>query len=135
MCGIVKICSNCNFSNDEYQAVCSNCGYILDTNNNMYPVQKPITNGLAIASMVLGIVSFLGCGCLTGILAIILAKIAKGQIRMSNGQQEGEGFATAGLILGIVATIMTILFIILYIAIFGVAFLTTYSTYSSPTSY
>ncbi|MGH9413806.1 MAG: DUF4190 domain-containing protein [Terriglobales bacterium] len=55
------------------------------------------TNGLAIASLVLGILWF---GWLGSILAIVFGHIAHSQIRDAQGSQKGHGMATAGLILG-----------------------------------
>jgi len=64
--------------------------------------QPPKSNGMAIAAMVCGIV-----GCITpgvGIVAIILAIVAKKQIvRTGEG---GSGMATAGLVLGIISTVI-----------------------------
>jgi hypothetical protein len=55
------------------------------------------------------------CGLLTGIPAIILAVQAKRQIAMSGGRQTGEGMATAGLVLGIIATVLTGLFAVFFV--------------------
>jgi hypothetical protein len=55
------------------------------------------TNGLAIASMVLGIVWVYWIG---SILALIFGYIAKGQINQSAGRQGGKGMAIAGIVLG-----------------------------------
>jgi hypothetical protein len=55
------------------------------------------TNGLAIASMVLGIVWVWWVG---SILALIFGYVAKGQIRDANGAQGGGGMAIAGIVLG-----------------------------------
>jgi hypothetical protein len=65
-----------------------------------YPVQK--TNGLAIAALVLGIVSFfcLGFVIVIPILAIIFGHVALGKIAASQGAQKGRGLAIAGLVLG-----------------------------------
>jgi hypothetical protein len=57
------------------------------------------TNGLAIASLVLGIVWLWGIG---SILAIIFGVVAKNQIEQSGGRQQGQGLATAGIVLGVV---------------------------------
>jgi len=63
-------------------------------------------NGMAIASMVLGIVALLtmvceGFGLIPGILAIIFGVLARKQIGRSDSQ--GWGMATAGLICGSIA--------------------------------
>jgi len=55
------------------------------------------TNGLAIASMVLGIVWVWWVG---SILALIFGYVAKGQIRDAKGAQGGGGMAIAGIVLG-----------------------------------
>jgi hypothetical protein len=57
------------------------------------------TNGLAIASLFLGIIWLFGVG---SILAIVLGYIGMKQIRASEGRQSGWAIALAGLIIGIV---------------------------------
>jgi hypothetical protein len=61
------------------------------------PVAPRSTNGLAIASMVLGIVWVYWIG---SILALIFGYVARGQIRNANGSQGGGGMAVAGIVLG-----------------------------------
>jgi preprotein translocase subunit SecG len=58
------------------------------------PPQKHSTNGLAIASMVLGIV-WIG-----SILALVFGYMAKKQIEESSGRETRAGMATAGIALG-----------------------------------
>ena len=60
---------------------------------------KTGTNGLAVASLVCGIV---GCFTVTAIVAIVLGFIARNQIEQSGGTQQGSGMALAGIILGFV---------------------------------
>lgn len=64
------------------------------------PPQRPTTDGLAVASMVLGIVWLYWIG---SILAVIFAGVAIKRINASNGWRTGKGMAIAGLVLGIVA--------------------------------
>ena len=59
--------------------------------------QAQRTNGMAIASMVLGILWLYWIG---SILALIFGYVAKRQIRDSGGTQGGAGMATAGIVLG-----------------------------------
>jgi hypothetical protein len=59
------------------------------------PQQK--TNGLAVASMVLGILWLYWIG---SVLAVIFGHVAKSQIDNSNGAQSGGGMAIAGIALG-----------------------------------
>lgn len=55
---------------------------------------------MAIASMVLGIVSFVGLGCIGGILAILFGHMALKQIEQSGGAETGESMAKAGVVMG-----------------------------------
>jgi hypothetical protein len=72
------------------------------------------TNGLAIASLVLGIVWIAGLGSL---LALIFGVMAKNQIDASGGRQSGRGMAVAGIVLGIVGLIGLVIWIILIAAV------------------
>jgi len=75
------------------------------------PVQKS-TNGLAVASMVVGIVWIYWIG---SILALIFGYIAKGQIDQSQGRQGGRGMAIAGIVLGWVGIGFLLLGIVAFI--------------------
>ena len=65
------------------------------------------TNGLALTSLVLGILLCLGP--LTGIPAVICGHLARSRIRHSPGQGGGAGMALAGLILGYIGTFLWLL--------------------------
>jgi type II secretory pathway pseudopilin PulG len=68
------------------------------------PYQPPKTDGGAIASMVLGIASFVLClSFLAGIPAIILGHISRSNIKKSTGRLQGDGMALTGLILGYIS--------------------------------
>jgi hypothetical protein len=62
------------------------------------------SSGLAIASLILGIISF-GCAFLTGIPAAICGFIALRQISKSKGGIKGEGLAIAGLVTGLIGMV------------------------------
>ena len=62
-------------------------------------MEPPRVSGLAVASLVLGILWLAGIGSL---LAIIFGGVAMHQIRNSHGRITGTGLAVAGLTLGIV---------------------------------
>jgi hypothetical protein len=70
------------------------------------------TNGLAVASLILGIVGWLACG-VGSVLAIIFGFISHAQIRDSQGRQGGSGMAKAGIILGFVGVGLIALFFVL----------------------
>jgi hypothetical protein len=72
-------------------------------------VAVPRNNGLAIASMVLGIVWMYWIG---SILAIIFGHVALSQIKKSGGAQRGRGMAIAGVVLGYVGIALLVAFIV-----------------------
>lgn len=89
-------------------------------NTGAAPAGAPKSNGMATASLVLGIVSIalgwiLGgiLGVITGILAIILGVLAKKKIK-ADPNMGGKGAATGGLVTGIIGTV-------LYLAIWIIA--------------
>ena len=73
--------------------------------------QPQQTDGKATASLILGILSILCFGLLTGLPAIILGHISRGNIEQSQGRLKGSGMALTGLILGYVSIVFTILII------------------------
>jgi hypothetical protein len=75
------------------------------------PVQRR-TNGLAVASLVCGLAQpFLG---LTTIPAIVLGYVARGQIRRTG--EDGNGLATAGLVLGWIGVGVAVLMFLAFAA-------------------
>jgi hypothetical protein len=81
------------------------------------PFMARQTNGLAIASLVCSCAGpfLLGIGC---VLGIIFGFVARSQIKKSNGFQEGNGLALAGIIVGFSCIAIFILAVIL-IAVFA----------------
>ncbi|EEF58484.1 DUF4190 domain-containing protein [Pedosphaera parvula] len=77
----------------------------------------PESSGLAIASMIMGILSLVCLGFLSGIPAIICGKIGKTKIRNSAGTLTGSGFATAGIITGWIGTMLSVLAIAVFVAL------------------
>ena len=75
------------------------------------------TVGLAIASLVLGILGFVALGILVAIPAVICGHMAKSRIKNSDGTLQGDGLALAGLIMGYVCIGITVLMIPLLAAI------------------
>jgi Domain of unknown function (DUF4190) len=74
----------------------------------------PRTDGLAIASLIVGILSLLCCGVLLGPAAAIMGFIARNRIMQSGGAVGGGGMAMAGLILGIVGFLLWVVVVIIY---------------------
>jgi hypothetical protein len=71
----------------------------------------------AIWSLVLGILSMICLGCLTGIPAVICGHMALGEIKKSGGALGGDGLALAGLIMGYISIALSLFVIPLLIAI------------------
>lgn len=95
-----------------------------DPNSGGYPHYPPgypqpvRTNGLAIASMVLSIVGIVllclwGVGGIPALLGVIFGHVAKSQIR--NDGTQGEGMATAGLVIGYIVVGLAALVILLFV--------------------
>ncbi|MFH0799228.1 MAG: DUF4190 domain-containing protein [Pseudomonadota bacterium] len=85
------------------------------------PVQTqppaPSASGRAIAALILGILSLLCMGFLSGIPAIILGSMELKAIKAGHAPQAGEGVARVGYILGIVGTVLTCLAILAFAAL------------------
>ena len=69
------------------------------------PTEKQADSPLAIAAMVLGVLSLTGPGLLLGIPAIIIASVA---LKRKEG---GRGLSIAGLVTGIVSTVVSLVFL------------------------
>jgi hypothetical protein len=66
------------------------------TSTTPFPGVVPRTSGLAISSLILGILGIITCG-ISSLVGIILGSVALAQIKKSGGQLKGEGLAIAGL--------------------------------------
>jgi hypothetical protein len=85
------------------------------------------TNTMAIVSLVAGIVGWTVMPLLGSIVAIIAGHMARGQIRRSNGMEEGNGLALIGLVLGYLSLlgglIALVLVILMFMGTIGLGFL------------
>jgi hypothetical protein len=103
----------------------------------------PPNDGKAIASLVLGILSIVGCfGALAGIPAVILGFMSKRDIARSGGTLGGDGLALGGIITGIISTLLSVGMIIFYVAVISAAVASTpsytppaYTPYTPYTAY
>jgi hypothetical protein len=80
-----------------------------------YGAISPPTDGMAIASLVLGIVAFPSICCYGvpaiafGITALVLGRVSLRKIRAANGMLGGRGLAQAGWICGLIAAVLAVL--------------------------
>jgi hypothetical protein len=70
--------------------------------------------------LLLGLIPCVGLiGLILGIAAAAMGWMGRNQIVQSGGTEKGEGFATAGLALGILAIVLSALQILVVVLIFG----------------
>ncbi|MBN2311155.1 MAG: DUF4190 domain-containing protein [Candidatus Hydrogenedentes bacterium] len=85
------------------------------------PLEPPL-NGMAVASLVVGILGIVGCACFpVGIVAIVLGHIAIHQINQAPDTYRGKGLAIGGLIMGYASLALFVLWIILSVASGGLS--------------
>jgi hypothetical protein len=81
-----------------------------------YPAPSRPTNNLAIAAMVVALVSLISCP-LIGAVAVYLGNRARTEIRASG--EDGDGMALAGVIVGWCAVGLSALLVLVMVAYFG----------------
>lgn len=84
---------------------------------NLPPVQQRQTSGLAIVSLVCGILGFFTG--LTAIIAIVTGHMARSEIRRSPETYEGDGLAVAGLVMGYLVVALYLIAILVVMLFFG----------------
>ena len=120
--GPVVYCTHCGvrLQGQAIGTPCPNCRMPVGMANN---APRP-SNGKAIASMVLGICSFVGCmfyglpGIACAVLAIVFARQVKQQFESGQTHESAMGMANAGRICGWIGLCLSIAMILLMIAYF-----------------
>jgi hypothetical protein len=110
-----KRCPVCAEEVKAAAVICRFCRYDFRSGGVFVQPTPAKTNGLAIASMVLGILGGYG---VTAILALVFGYRARREIDESGGTQTGRGFAIAGIVLGWVGIALFIVGIILFFTVF-----------------
>ena len=104
------ICPNCGTNNAEGVTFCATCGTAFQTvpvqpmNYRPAPVSEP-GKGLAVASLVMGLLSLLILPLVFGILGIVFGGVAKNKGYIG-------GMATAGLVISIIGLASWLLMLI-----------------------
>jgi hypothetical protein len=80
-------------------------------------VYGPRSNSYAVASLVIGILSWFLCPVVGAVIAVTLGHVARGQIRRSG--EGGAGLAMAGLILGYAHLAFFGIFVLFWLVLFG----------------
>jgi hypothetical protein len=80
-----------------------------------YPPHRP-TNSMAIAAMVVALVSLISCPLIGGV-AVYLGNRARAEIRASG--EDGDGMALTGVIVGWCAVGLAVLLVLVMVAYFG----------------
>lgn len=90
------------------------------------PPAAPPTSGLAIGSLIAGILGLTLLPTIGSIIGLVLGYMARNQIRDSGGTMTGEGLATAGIILGWIGIALAVigicLVILVWVGILGGSF-------------
>jgi hypothetical protein len=85
-------------------------------------------SGMAIASLVLAIVSFLMCGIFTSIPGLIIGKMELGKIERGESPESGKILAQIGFWANVGISVLWLLIICLYAILFAAAIGTSAST-------
>jgi type II secretory pathway pseudopilin PulG len=93
----VKKCQKCAQENPDEAQFCQRCGEALAAAPPLGQPLEPERSGMAIASLVSGLLFFI---LPAAILAVVLGHLSRAEIRRSTGRKTGSGMALAGLILG-----------------------------------
>lgn len=117
-------CQACGFVGWSESGNCKNCGSpIIQRPQPVLQMQSPTANynpwsqpqegqkkGLAISSLVLGIIGFMTFGLIGfgAVVGIILAVVAMGKVKREPWKYGGHGIATAGLVLNIVSLVSVV---------------------------
>ncbi len=83
-------------------------------------------NSLGVWSLVLGLVGLFVCGLFTGIPAIVVGHKARGAV--AEGQANNPGMATAGIVLGWIATILSLIGVVVLVGLIATGAMTDFST-------
>jgi hypothetical protein len=114
----MPVCPNCHTENADEFRFCQSCGAELSpaapppspaappllapppsiTESMSAPLEPPRTSGMAIASLVLGILGLFTCG-VSAVFGVVFGIVGLLQAKNSQGRLQGSGLAIAGLVI------------------------------------
>jgi hypothetical protein len=111
------ICKRCGFNNADAAFTCSQCGAVLverglsgpGATERVSAAGAPETSKLAVASLILGIASFVCFSFVTGVPAVITGVLAILLIAREGGRVKGMGLAVAGTVLGVLSVLAVLI--------------------------
>ncbi len=105
-------CSKCGKENPDDAQLCQSCNSVLTITPTQAPALGVKTRRMAIAALILGILSIFTLG-LTAIPAIIFGIISLVIIEKSGGRITGRGFAITGIVVPVVAVPVSLMIILM----------------------
>lgn len=89
------------------------------------PATSTGTNGLAITSLIIAVLSFflafVMVGAVGGVIAVVLGVVGLRQVNASGGTQGGRGLAVSGIVIGALSIVLGLVIFLVLVA-FGTAF-------------
>jgi hypothetical protein len=122
-------CPNCGTVQPDTAKFCNNCGATLPAAPPPQSYPHPIAEGRGGVILALGILSIIMLGPLTGIPAWVMGHNDMKKIRSGMIVQSEKGLTQAGMILGIIGTILGLLVIMGIVIALMVAFFTASTVY------
>ena len=100
-------CSKCGKENPDNSRFCNSCNSVLTSTPTQVPAVSVKTSRMAVAALILGILSFVTFG-LTAIPALIFGIISFVIIEKSGGRITGRNFAIAGIVVPVLGLLILI---------------------------
>lgn len=88
----------------------------MDTSSS---AQNPVTNTMAIISLVTALLSWLVLPTIGAVVAIVTGYMARREIRESGGTQTGDVLAVLGIVLGALNIVVSCVGLLVFVLIFG----------------
>jgi prepilin-type processing-associated H-X9-DG protein len=111
-------CPKCSAENIGGVQSCQSCGAILDWGNSPAPIEPARTSRLAIASLILGLLSIFTC-FITAIPALITGIMSLVKINKSQGKLKGMGMAITGIVVPVILIPVTALLLAIMMPALG----------------